>query len=262
MVDQALLLFAMKMRYGRSSIAMRKDKWGGRFSVGQGRGEEGGRKGKVGMGEKEEGGIDQLLLHQQHNIFTLSFCARDMAEFDRPVTPTKEEAGVTTTPAARPVKTPNSLKIEKEESREIKKELYPEDDIEVAGADDASGGGKTASKVSPWEVEGDIDYDRLIEQFGSSRLTIDIVERIERLTGHKAHRFLRRGIFFSHRDLTKLLDLYESGKKFYLYTGKISLSEAKISDQYSYFSVTYTGYNLYSNSQGGVHRVRPCIWAI
>ena len=36
----------------------------------------------------------------------------------------------------------------------------------------------------------------------------------------------RRGIFFSHRDITTMLDLYEKGKKFYLYTGRGPSSEA------------------------------------
>jgi hypothetical protein len=36
----------------------------------------------------------------------------------------------------------------------------------------------------------------------------------------RAHRFLRRGVFFSHRDLNLLLDMYERGEKFYLYTGR------------------------------------------
>ena len=41
--------------------------------------------------------------------------------------------------------------------------------------------------VDPWTVESDetIDYDKLIQQFGSQRLTIDLVERIEKLTGKK-----------------------------------------------------------------------------
>ena len=49
---------------------------------------------------------------------------------------------------------------------------------------------------------------------------------MERITGHKPHRFLRRNIFFSHRDLNKMLDLYEKGTKFYLYTGRGPSSEA------------------------------------
>eukprot|EP01034_Spumella_vulgaris_P035153 gene35153-43339_t len=49
---------------------------------------------------------------------------------------------------------------------------------------------------------------------------------MERLTGKKVHRFLRRGIFFSHRDLSHMLDLYEAGTKFYLYTGRGPSSES------------------------------------
>lgn len=49
---------------------------------------------------------------------------------------------------------------------------------------------------------------------------------MERLTGRRAHRFLRRGIFFSHRDLTELLDAYERKEPFYLYTGRGPSSEA------------------------------------
>jgi tryptophanyl-tRNA synthetase len=75
-------------------------------------------------------------------------------------------------------------------------------------------------KVDPWAVEGDVDYDRLIAQFGCHRIDQPILDRMERLTGKKPHRFLRRGIFFSHRDLNHLLDLYELGEPFYLYTGR------------------------------------------
>jgi tryptophanyl-tRNA synthetase len=82
--------------------------------------------------------------------------------------------------------------------------------------------------VDPWTVESEatIDYEILIKQFGSQHLTIDLVERIERVTGKRAHRFLRRGVFFSHRDLNEMLDLYEAGKKFYLYTGRGPASES------------------------------------
>lgn len=96
---------------------------------------------------------------------------------------------------------------------------------------DTAGGESAATKeqiVDPWTVESDgaIDYDRLVIQFGCQKIDPELIERMERLTGKKAHRFLRRGIFFSHRDLSQVLDLYESGKKFYLYTGRGPSSEA------------------------------------
>lgn len=73
--------------------------------------------------------------------------------------------------------------------------------------------------VTPWSVEGNVDYRKLIEQFGTSKITEEIIERFRRLTG-EVHPFLRRGIFYSHRDLDWILDRYEAGEKFALYTGR------------------------------------------
>ena len=52
--------------------------------------------------------------------------------------------------------------------------------------------------------------------------TVDqkLLERFEQVTGHKPHRWLRRGLFFSHRDFDKILDKYERGEPFFLYTGR------------------------------------------
>ncbi|KAK8967669.1 hypothetical protein KSP40_PGU018094 [Platanthera guangdongensis] len=84
--------------------------------------------------------------------------------------------------------------------------------------------------VSPWEVSaragGKIDYDKLIEKFGCQRLDQSLINRVERLTSSRAHVFLRRGVFFAHRDLNEILDVYERGEKFYLYTGRGPSSEA------------------------------------
>jgi tryptophanyl-tRNA synthetase len=89
--------------------------------------------------------------------------------------------------------------------------------------------GGEGQTITPWEVDAEegIDYEKLIRDFGCSRISEDLVARVERITGRKAHRFLRRGIFFSHRDLTELLDAVEFGKQpFYLYTGRGPSSEA------------------------------------
>lgn len=45
--------------------------------------------------------------------------------------------------------------------------------------------------------------------------------RIEKVTGKRAHIFLRRGIVFAHRDLHLVLDAYEKGEPFFLYTGRV-----------------------------------------
>lgn len=71
-----------------------------------------------------------------------------------------------------------------------------------------------------------IDYDKLVDRFGSSRIDQPLLERFEKLTGQKPHRFLRRNIFFSHRDMHRILDAVEKGKKFYLYTGRGPSSSA------------------------------------
>lgn len=83
--------------------------------------------------------------------------------------------------------------------------------------------------VTPWDVQGQvaedgqqlaIDYDKLVTQFGTRRVDADLLARFERLTGRKPHPLLRRGAFFSHREFDKILDRYEQGKPFFLYTGR------------------------------------------
>ncbi|XP_006260768.3 tryptophan--tRNA ligase, cytoplasmic [Alligator mississippiensis] len=84
--------------------------------------------------------------------------------------------------------------------------------------------------VDPWTVQTSsakgVDYDKLIVRFGSSKIDKELINRIERVTGQKPHHFLRRGIFFSHRDMNQILDAYENKKPFYLYTGRGPSSEA------------------------------------
>ncbi|KAF8415895.1 hypothetical protein L210DRAFT_3512055 [Boletus edulis BED1] len=83
--------------------------------------------------------------------------------------------------------------------------------------------------VTPWDVQGSvsvdgkqfaIDYDKLVAQFGTRCVDAALLQRFEKLTGHKPHPLLRRGMFFSHRDFDRILDRYEQGKPFFLYTGR------------------------------------------
>ena len=73
--------------------------------------------------------------------------------------------------------------------------------------------------VTPWEVRGKVDYDRLIREFGTQPLTEDLLKRVTKHTD-TLHLQLQRRIFFSHRDLDAVLDLYEREIKFVLYTGR------------------------------------------
>ena len=80
-------------------------------------------------------------------------------------------------------------------------------------------------------VSGKIDYDKLVDQFGSSRITPELLQRMEQVTAKKSgiplHRFLRRNIFFSHRDLDQLLECCDKkDQPLYLYTGRGPSSES------------------------------------
>ncbi len=78
---------------------------------------------------------------------------------------------------------------------------------------------KKEFKITPYEVEGDIDYEKLIRDFGVSKIDDRVLGRIRKHT-KELHTFLRRKVFFAHRDLNWLLDEYEKGNKFFLYTGR------------------------------------------
>ena len=62
-------------------------------------------------------------------------------------------------------------------------------------------------EITPWDVRGEvvdgfekaIDYEKLMKQFGCQPLTDEMIERMERLTGKKAHVLIRRGMFYCHR---------------------------------------------------------------
>ena len=73
--------------------------------------------------------------------------------------------------------------------------------------------------VTPWHVEGDIDYDKLIKRFGTQKISNEILTKLQKITGED-HFMLRRGVFFSHRDLNLILNNYEKGNEFFLYTGR------------------------------------------
>lgn len=73
--------------------------------------------------------------------------------------------------------------------------------------------------VTPWEVKGNIDYNKLIKEFGTQPIDEKLLARIKHHT-KTLHSFLERKIFFSHRDFDKVLEKYEKQEPFYLYTGR------------------------------------------
>ncbi|HYC19751.1 MAG TPA: tryptophan--tRNA ligase, partial [Candidatus Bathyarchaeia archaeon] len=73
--------------------------------------------------------------------------------------------------------------------------------------------------VTPWEVEGHVDYNKLTALFGTQPIDDSLLARFKRFTG-SIPPMLRRQVFFSHRDFNWILDRYEAGEKFVLYTGR------------------------------------------
>jgi tryptophanyl-tRNA synthetase len=104
--------------------------------------------------------------------------------------------------------------------------IVPAPAAPAAVASDTSG---TKQNVNPWNVTGEVgadgvlkafNYNSLIEEWGTKKITEEDLKRFEEVTGHKPHRFMRRGIVFSHRDLNLILDRHEKGEPFFLYTGR------------------------------------------
>lgn len=67
-------------------------------------------------------------------------------------------------------------------------------------------------KVTPWEVSGDIDYERLMKEFGISAL-----KELPEIFNKEI--FFRRKIVFAHRDIQKILEAVKNKHKFVMMTG-------------------------------------------
>ena len=66
--------------------------------------------------------------------------------------------------------------------------------------------------ITPWEVSGNIDYDRLLKEFGISSMK-------ELPTVFNEDILFRRKIIFGHRDFQKILDSIKAKKPFVMMTG-------------------------------------------
>lgn len=72
--------------------------------------------------------------------------------------------------------------------------------------------------VTPFDVEGQVDYDRLIDKFGTEEIDEELKERFFSLAGDE-NLYMKRDFIYSHRGLDKALDEYEEEDGFFLYTG-------------------------------------------
>ncbi|MDE1869652.1 MAG: tryptophan--tRNA ligase [Candidatus Micrarchaeota archaeon] len=73
--------------------------------------------------------------------------------------------------------------------------------------------------VTPWEVTGKVDYDKLIKDFGTKKITPELKKKMDYLA-KESHSLIDQEIYFSHRDLDVALADHEAGKGFFLYTGR------------------------------------------
>ena len=67
-------------------------------------------------------------------------------------------------------------------------------------------------KVTPWEVKGKIDYEKLIKEFGLKPLS-HLPEVFQKNV------LFRRGIIFAHRDFKQIVEAIENKKPFVMMTG-------------------------------------------
>lgn len=69
-----------------------------------------------------------------------------------------------------------------------------------------------AKKFSPWEIEGDVNYSRLVKEFGIEPMKVlpDIFQKDV---------LFRRGVVFANRDFGRIIEAVKNKKKFVVMTG-------------------------------------------
>jgi|Deesub1362A_J573_1020465.scaffolds.fasta_scaffold00202_19 tryptophanyl-tRNA synthetase len=67
--------------------------------------------------------------------------------------------------------------------------------------------------VTPWEVEGVVDYGRLIKEFGMQPMS-ELIDRIP-----EPNWLIRRGIIFGHRDYHRIVEAIKKGKPWAVMSG-------------------------------------------
>lgn len=74
--------------------------------------------------------------------------------------------------------------------------------------------------VTPWEIQGNVDYQKLIKQFGTSELNKQMLDKLKDKTKSKTlHQLITRGFVYSHRDFDKIIDGLDKNN-FFIYTGR------------------------------------------
>ncbi len=66
-------------------------------------------------------------------------------------------------------------------------------------------------KITPYEVKGEIDYDKVVSRFGAQKVTKQLIKKMKALP-----MIMRRGYIYAHRDFDKIL----AKKKFAIVSGR------------------------------------------
>ncbi len=74
---------------------------------------------------------------------------------------------------------------------------------------------KEEFKVNPWEVSGSVDYNKIVREFGVDLLDQNVLSKLK-----DAPILLRRGLYFTHRDLPQFITDAEKGKKVSIVSGR------------------------------------------
>ncbi|HOW37160.1 MAG TPA: tryptophan--tRNA ligase [Candidatus Pacearchaeota archaeon] len=74
---------------------------------------------------------------------------------------------------------------------------------------------EATNKITPWEVCDKIDYEKLVKEFGVTKIDKKLQDSLKGL-----HPILSRGVYFSHRDFDKWISNAEKGKKVSILTGR------------------------------------------
>ena len=72
----------------------------------------------------------------------------------------------------------------------------------------------------------DLALSTFVTDSDATEINQRLLKRFETVTGRRPHRYLRRTIVFCHRELEVILDNYEQGRPFYLFTGRGPSSES------------------------------------
>ncbi len=93
---------------------------------------------------------------------------------------------------------------------------------------------KEEFKLTPWEVSGDIDYNKIIKEFGVSVINSKILSKLK-----NAPPVIKRGLYFTHRDFDLWLEDALSGKKVSIVSGRGPSERMHIGHLVPYLAAKY-----------------------